>query len=148
MPSCPFCGEELEYVEVECYEKCWTLYEVYPDKEPRFPPSPSSLVWECVDKETSEDSRIEEVSCPNCHAPLLLKDEDEIEEFFDGSLIIAPLNDPRIRVLNEKRVLFNGKLYELRRTHELVRDSDGVVREPFSYDGAERRFRVLVLSEL
>jgi len=45
-------------------------------------------------------------------------------------------------------VLFNGKLYELRRSHELVRDSDGVVREPFTYDKPEQRFTVLVLSEL
>jgi len=137
MVKCPFCGEELEYVEVECYERCWVVFKVYPN-----------LVWERDEEEVEGVGEMKEVNCPNCHAPLLLKDEDEIEEFFDGSLIIAPLNDPRIRVLNEKRVLFNGKLYELRRTHELVRDSDGVVREPFSHDVAERRFKVLVLSEL
>jgi len=142
MPRCPFCGEELEHVEVECYDVWWAMYEVYPDDDSH------TLTWDCVDKELSKDSRIERVGCPNCYSTLPLKDEDEIEEFFDGSLIIAPLNDPRIRVLNEKCVLFNGKLYELRRTHELVRDSDGVVREPFSHDGAEQRFKVLVLSEL
>ena len=142
MPRCPFCGEELEYVEVECYDVWWAMYEVYPDDDSH------TLTWDCVDKELSKDSRIERVGCPNCYSTLPLKDEDEIEEFFDGSLIIAPLNDPRIRVLNERRVLFKGKLYELRRAHELVRDSDGVVREPFTYDKPERRFTVLVLSEL
>jgi len=142
MPRCPFCGEELEYVEVECYDVWWAMYEVYPDDDSH------TLTWDCVDKELSKDSRIERVGCPNCYSTLPLKDEDEIEEFFEGSLIIAPLNDPRIRVLNEKRVLFNGKLYELRRTHELVRDHDGIVREPFTYDKPEQRFTVLVLSEL
>jgi len=34
---CPFCREEIDYVEVECYEKCWMLYKVYPDKDFRPP---------------------------------------------------------------------------------------------------------------
>jgi len=148
MPRCPFCEEELEHLEVECYERCWTVYEVYPDNDPRFPPLPNPLVWEQIDKELPEDGRIERARCPYCHAPLLLKDEDEIEEFFKGSLIVALLNDPRTRMLNEKRMLFNGKLYEIRRTYEIVRDPDGIVRDPFSYDKPEQRFTVLLLSEL
>ena len=147
MVRCPFCEEKLDYVEVECYEKCFMLYKVYPDNNPRLPHL-SNLVWEEDERESVDGSEMKEVSCPYCHATLPLKDEDEIEEFFEGSLTIAPLNDPRIRFLNERRVLFKGKLYELRRTYELVRDPDGVVREPFSYDGAEQRFKVLVLSEL
>ena len=147
MVRCPFCREEIDYVEVVCYEKCWMLYKVYPDKDPRFPHL-SNLVWEEDERESVDGSEIKEVGCPYCHATLPLKAEDEIEEFFEGSLTIAPLNDPHIRVLNEKRVLFKGKLYELRRIHELVRDFDGIVREPLSYDGAERRFTVLVLSEI
>jgi len=147
MVKCPFCGEELEHVEVECYEKCFMLYKVYPDNDPRFPHL-SNLVWEEDERESVDGSEMKEVSCPYCHATLPLKDEDEIEEFFEGTLVVTPLNDPRIRVLNERRVLFKGKLYELRRIHELVRDFDGIVREPFSYDGAERRFTVLVLSEI
>jgi len=144
---CPFCGEKLDYVEVECYEKCFMLYKVYPDKDFR-PPHLSNLVWEEDERESVDGSEIKEVSCPYCHATLPLKDEDEIEEFFEGSLVVAPLNDPRIRFLNERRVLFKGKLYEVRRAHGLVRDPDNIVREPFSYDKPERRFTVLVLSEI
>ena len=147
MMRCPFCGEKLDYVEVGCYEKCWVVFKVYPDNDPRLH-TPSNLVWEREEDETVGVGEMKEVSCPYCHATLPLKAEDEMEEFFDGSLIIAPLNDPRIRFLNERRVLFNGKLYELRRTHELVRDPDGIVREPFTYDKPERRFTVLLLSEL
>jgi len=137
MVRCPFCGEELDYVEVECYERCWVVFRVY-----------SNLVWERDEEEIEGVGEMKNVSCSNCHATLPLKDEDEIEEFFEGSLVIAPLNDPRIRILNEKRVLFKGKLYEVRRVHELVRDPDGIVREPFTYDKPERRFTVLVLSEI
>jgi len=147
MVRCPFCGEEIDYVEVGCYEKCWVVFKVYPDNDPRTH-TLFNLVWERDEEETVGVGEMKDVSCPHCHATLPLKAEDEIEEFFEGSLIIAPLNDPRIRILNEKRVLFKGKLYEVRRAHGLVRDPDGIVREPFSYDKPERRFTVLVLSEI
>ena len=129
MPICPFCKKELDHIEVECYEESWITYNVYLNNDPRFR-SLSNLVWEENEREAPEGCEIKEIYCPYCYSTLPLNSEDEVEEFFNGSLIILPSSDSSIRILNEKRILYKGRLYELRRKEQLVRCIDGVLRKP------------------
>ena len=100
MPKCPFCGAELNHLDVHELVCTKHVYKVYPNGQ-----------WEW--QHDVETDRIGTAFCPECDEEIPLHDGlSDIEDFLDEKYIILRSDDPEIKRKGDL-ALFRGKVYKV-----------------------------------
>jgi len=107
---CPFCGAEISELVVDVC-RCHTItYSYCLDDKGR-------IEREEIDRE-EPDTLLECACCPECGEDLRFDDEDEIEAFLRGEIILAHRDDVE---LHGSFVIYEGRRYKI--LHEV----DGIL---------------------